>query len=327
MGDSRNQFRLARLAVHHWGVELMNFDRYARRHRGLLPFDESGLSRRQWNAAVAAHEVDLEFRNVVRFYGAPSSSEQRIEAAVLAAGPDAMASHRSATSLWGGTRPAADPVDIILPNRSRRARLAGVVIHRPRDLQQLRPIWRQGIATTDPLRTLLDLGAVDAAGVDDALARFVINGYVTPKAVRAAVVRHSEHGRHGIVALRSALERWSLGDKPADSDLESLMGEILATFRLPNAEFHARIGGYEVDFWIVDSNVVIECDGWESHGIDRNQFEFDRVRDADLTAKGFITMRVTWRQMIGNPRAVARRIEATLAQWAPHVLATRRAGP
>jgi hypothetical protein len=120
--------------------------------------------------------------------------------------------------------------------------------------------------------------------------------------------------------------RWTAGywaTSPADSDLEVLMGDILATFGLPAAEFHAHIGGYEVDFWIVGSNVVIECDGWSSHGLDRDQFEFDRVRDADLLAQGFITVRATWQQMVRGPRAVARRIETTLAQWSPEVLRTR----
>jgi very-short-patch-repair endonuclease len=286
----------------------------------LLSFEESGLTRAEWNRAIARGAVDPRYRNVVRLYGAKSTTEMRIEAAVLAAGPDALASHRSSASLWGVERPATDPIDIILPRRSRRARLSGVVVHRPRDQHQLRPVWRLGIAVTDPLRTLVDLGAVDPNGVDAALMRFVVDGFVTPRAVRAALVRHSQHGRHGVVALRNALDRWSLGDKPVDSDLEALMAEILDTFGLPKAEFHAHVGGFEVDFWITDSNVVIECDGWSAHGLDHDQFEFDRVRDADLLAQGVITQRVTWRQMVRSPRSVARRIEATLAEWSPHVL-------
>ncbi|MEP7112273.1 MAG: hypothetical protein ABI862_03320, partial [Ilumatobacteraceae bacterium] len=247
-------------------MDLQRADRYASRHRGLLSFEESGLTRQQWNAAVARGDAELRHRNVVRLYGAKSTREMEIEAAVLAAGPDALGSHRSAALLWGVERPADDLIDIILPQRSRHARLSGVVVHRPRDHGQLRPVWRLGVPATDPLRTLLDLGAVDPAGVDAALLRFVVDGYVTPRSVSAALVRHSQRGRHGIVALRAALDRWSLDDKPADSDLEALMGEILTTFGLPTAEFHARIGGYEVDFWIVGSNVVVECDGWSSHG-------------------------------------------------------------
>ena len=274
--------------VHPLVVDLPLADRYARRHRGLLSFEESGLTRRQWNAAIARGEVEARVRNVVRLYGAPTTMEMRIEAAVPAGGPDAQASHRSAASIWGADRPADDPIDIILPRRSRQARLSNVVVHRPRDMGQLRPVWRMGIATTDPLRTLLDLGAVDKHGVDAALLRFVVDGFVTPLAVRAALVRHSQRGRHGVVALRGALERWSLGDKPADSDLEALMGEVLARFGLPRAEFHAHVGGYEVDFLISGSNVIVECDGWSTHGADHDQFEFDRFRDADLLSQGEI---------------------------------------
>ena len=235
-------FRCAAASAHQCDVDLRGADRYASRHRGLLSFDESGLSRSEWNAAIARGAVDQRHRNVVRLYGASSTIEMKIEAAVLAAGPDALASHRSEALLWGVERPASDPIDIILPKRVRQARLCDVVVHRPRDLRQLRPVWRRGIAATDPLRTLVDLGATDPTGVDAALVRFVVDGYVTPRAVRAALVRHSQHGRLGVVALREALDRWSLDDKPADSDLEALMAEILDRFGLPKAEFHAHVG-------------------------------------------------------------------------------------
>jgi len=297
-----------------------DFDRYARRHRGLLDFEASGLTRVQWNRAIATEIAELQHRNVLRFYGAPITREMRIEAAVLAAGPDALGSHRSSALMWGVDRPTDDPIDVMLPGRTRRARLTGVVVHRPRDMKQLRPVWRREIRVTDPLRTLVDLGAVDPAGVYPALVTMVVSGLVTPAAVRAAAVRHSQHGRHGVVALRKALERWSIDERPADSDLEVLMAEILRRFNLPRAEFHAHLGGYEVDFWIVGSNVVIECEGWSTHGLDHDQFEFDRVREADLLAVGYVTIPVTWRQMVATPRAVARRIEATLAKWSPEIL-------
>jgi very-short-patch-repair endonuclease len=307
-------------AVHQWGVDLQRVDRYASRHRGLLTFEDSGLTRQEWNAAVARDDLELRHRNVARLYGAKSTLEMRIEAAVLAAGSGTLASHRSAAMLWGVERPSGDPIDVILPRRGRRARLSEVVVHRPRDMGQLRPVWRRGIAATDPLRTLVDLGAVDPTGVDAALVRFVVDGYVTPRGVRAALVRHSQHGRHGVVALRGALDRWSLDEKPVDSDLEALMGEIIATFGLPSMEFHARIGGYEVDFWIIGSNIIVECDGWSAHGADHDQFEFDRLRDADLLAQGIVSLRVTWRQMVRSPRAVAKRIAAAVARWSPHVV-------
>src|SRR4051794_33992771 len=116
------RFRLTEVGADLWDVDLREFDRYARRHHGLLDFEASGLTRKQWNRASAAEVAELRHRNVMRLYGAPPTVEMRIEAAVLAAGPDAMGSHRSAATTWGVDRPADDPIDIILSRpRCRRS--------------------------------------------------------------------------------------------------------------------------------------------------------------------------------------------------------------
>ena len=288
--------------------------------------DALGISRLQWGAACRDGVLDLLHRDVARMFGVKVTAEMRIQAGVFAAGPGAMASHRSAARLWGLERPDDDPVDVILPARSRRARLVGVQVHRPRDHVDLGAVWRLGIAATNPLRTLVDLGAVAPTAVGGALRRFIVDGFVSPTAVRTLLFRHARKGRSGITALRVALDAWALEDKPADSDLEEQMALIATHFGLPPMEFHARVGPYEVDFLVVGTNIVIECDGWLAHGVDRDQFEFDRARDADLLALGFITQRVTWRQMVGSPERAARRIEATLLRWAPEMYAAHRAG-
>ena len=89
-------------------------------------------------------------------------------------------------------------------------------------------------------------------------------------------------------ALRAALDDWVLDSKPVDSILEPMMRRVLSRFGLPPAQFHAIVAGYEVDFHFVGTPVVLECDGWESHGRNRRQFEFDRERNASITAAGFV---------------------------------------
>ncbi len=42
--------------------------------------------------------------------------------------------------------------------------MEGVIVHRPRDHQAIVPVRRFGIATTDPIRTLGDLGQVVYSG-------------------------------------------------------------------------------------------------------------------------------------------------------------------
>ena len=112
-----------------------------------------------------------------------------------------------------------------------------------------------------------------------------------------------------------------LDGKPVDSVLEPAMRRLLVAHALPPAQFHAVLCGYEVDFWIVDSPVVLECDGWDSHGRDRVQFERDRVRDARLAAAGYLTVRFTYRQVMRRSGQVADRIRSVVRRWAPRLLA------
>ncbi len=126
----------------------------------------------------------------------------------------------------------------------------------------------------------------------------MIAGLVLPTGLRALVERHARQGRTGIAALRSAVLAWPLGDKPADSVLEPAMAKLLADHGLPPAEFHPIIEGLEVDFVIVGTPVVVECDGWEFHVTSRAQFARDRERDAMLAAAGYVVVRVTWEHVV-----------------------------
>ena len=46
---------------------------------------------------------------------------------------------------------------------------------------------------------------------------------------------------------------------------------------------------------MIGTPVMLECDGWAYHGLDRSNFERDRDRDAELTAAGWIVVRFTYR--------------------------------
>ena len=153
-----------------------------------------------------------------------------------------------------------------------------------------------------------------------AVGHVVTTGFASPAALRAAVEVHARRGRHGVPAFRTALDDWVLDGKPVDSVLEPAMRRLLVAHGLPPAQFHAVLCGYEVDFWIIGSPIVLECDGWDSHGRDRTQFERDRVRDAELAAAGHITVRFTYRQLMRRPGQVAERIRSVVRRWAPALL-------
>ena len=122
-------------------------------------------------------------------------------------------------------------------------------------------------------------------------------------------------------ALRDALDDWVLDGKPVDSLLEPAMRAACCSgtvYRPPSST--PIIAGYEVDFWIIDSPIILECDGWSTHGLDRAQFEKDRTRDAELTALGHVVIRFTYRAIIRRPSKEAERIRKNVSRWAPHLL-------
>jgi very-short-patch-repair endonuclease len=292
-----------------------HLDRWARRHHGLITRDESGLSSSTWHRALHSGRLIQIHPGVARLPGTAITPEQRIAAAVIASGHGALASHRSASRLLGIPRPDDDPVDIIVRDRRGRLQLDGVRCHRPTDEDHLVPARRSNIACTNILRTLCDLGAVDRAAVHGALGHALTTKMVTLAAIEATLGRHARRGRAGIVALRSAIDGWSVDSRPADSVLEPAMRRLIARHSLPAVDFHARVAGWEVDFRFVGTPVIVECDGWTYHGLRRDQFERDRIRDAELISQGWVILRFSYRSITSHGATVARRIRAALVTW------------
>jgi very-short-patch-repair endonuclease len=303
-------------------VELSTLDAYAAGHHGLVTMAaamDTGMSRATWYRALEHGALEPLYPGVARLYGSAQTREQAIAAAVLAAGKGAMASHRSAAYLWGIPRPEDDPIDVILTVRRREANLPGVIVHRPRDRRDLSPVLRQNIRTSNILRLLCDLGAVDEGSVLAAVGQVVTAGLASPVALRSAVEVHARRGRRGVPAFRRALEEWVIDGKPVDSVLEPAMARLVKTYRLPPVEFHPIVGGYEVDFRIIGTDIILECDGWETHGRNRRRFEKDRTRDAELVALGNIVVRFTYWAITRRAAKEAERIRAIVRRWAPHL--------
>jgi very-short-patch-repair endonuclease len=274
-----------------------------------------GHSAHSWRTARANGFFDEVMPGVGIETGRSLDPKGLIAAAVAAAGEGAMASHRSAAYLYGADVVGHEPIDVLRTDRQTTLVLPRTKFHRPRDLVDLRPREIEGISVTNPLRTLLDLGVVSRWDVDRTLQIFVIKGLVTFESVDNALMRHSQHGRHGVVALRQALHQLALHEKAPDSVLEEEMARVARRFGLPPMEFHARVAGYEVDFLLTGTNIYLECEGWRYHGLDKDQFEFDRVRTAKLLAAGYIGVRFTWAQIVRRPSMVAQQVKDIYARW------------
>jgi len=289
----------------------------ARRHGLVCRVDlaAAGRSRSSWYRAHRSGLLVPVHAGVSRLASVAPSPAQAIHAAVLATG--GLASHLSAAWLWGAEVRGFDPVDVTVARRERSPRLVGVRIHRPVDLADLRAMSRAGIATTSPLRTALDLGAVcPATTVAAVVEHLVVHRYVSLRMLRAGLDRHRRRGRSGLGALRLVLDGWALADKPPDSTLEVAMARLLRDHRLPRAVFHhvVVVDGrrFELDFGLVRHRIALEVDGWAYHA-SRQAFEADRQRDAYLAGAGWVVLRFTWRQIRFEPGWVADQIRAVVA--------------
>lgn len=249
---------------------------------------------------------------VVALPGAPDTSARQVLSAVLAVGGDARASHASAA--WA---PEPKVVDVLVTSRGRHPELIDVRVHRPRDLADLTSTRRHGIPVTNPLRTLVDLGASEDPSVVAAfLEGSLVAGWFAIPAARSLIDRHARKGRDGVGVLRQVLEEWKLGDRPPDSALEVRVGDLFARYQLDGAEFQrpVRIAGrlFIPDSTFVPQRVIVEVLGWSEHGT-RSAFERDPERVAILTAAGFIVLEFTWLQVMRRPGWVATRLAEVLA--------------
>ncbi len=227
-------------------------------------------------------------------------------AAVLACRPGAVVGHRSAVHLWWGeaTDPRPSPIELVVVRRKLAPR-DGIRVHTTRSLEPDEIAMRHGVPITSPSRTIVDF-AGDATDdeVEWAIGRAQRGGAATRGHLLALLQRRPRV--HGAARLRRLLA----GPTPfTRSQAERRLLRLLAADGLPVPLANEPLFGFEVDVLWPQAGLVVEFDGFEFHG-DRAAFERDRARDAKLVACGYVVIRVTWRQLVGDPATVASRIAA-----------------
>ena len=277
-----------------------------------------GLTDRQIDVLWSSGRIHPVHRGVFRVLGSPASPEQRLLAACLAGGPDAVASHRGAAWLWGATACGELMPEITLPRAFHPE--IGAVVHRrlPSPLDSPHDhVTRRGIPTTTPLTTLVQLGAVTSeAIVRRTMDDFVSRTLVTVSGVVASLHRLGGRGRRGAGVLRRVLERRGLGLDDHDGGLEPLFADLCRQFDLPMPAYQVPIvlGGRprRIDFAYARRRIAIEVDGYEFHSR-FDVFEDDRIRGNELELLGWTVLRFTWHQVVHQPGRVAATIRAALA--------------
>lgn len=235
-------------------------------------------------------------------------------AAVLAAGPGALLSHREAAALHGlrpAERPAAD-VTVVA-----RRRVPGIQIHRVERIDEDDATVVDGIPATSVARTLVDLAAVvPPQALRKALEEAERSHRLDVGAIEAALARLRGRTGAGHGRMRAALaELARAGTTVTRSVLEDRFLALLAAHDLPRPSANAWTASMEVDACWPVARLVVELDGWADHRT-RQAFQRDRTRSNDLQAEGWTVLRFTHADVVHRPAQTAARVARAIAQAA-----------
>ena len=237
--------------------------------------------------------------------------EGRRLAAVLACGPGAVLSHRSAAAHWELLPTDQARIDVTAP-RSRDGG-PGIRLHTSRSLDDNDTATHEGIPITSIARTLLDLAATVRPGrLERALAQAERLQLYDHRAITDVIARNNGHRGNGVLARATAQE-----PKLTRSELEAHFLELVRRAGLPEPDANSSLDapdhpGLEPDFYWPQHRLIVETDGWATHKT-KAAFQSDRRKDAALTAAGYRVMRFTYDDVVHEPDTVVERLRP---RWA-----------
>lgn len=273
-----------------------------------------GLSRAAIQRRVAAGRLIRLYRGVYAVGHRALTADARRLAAVLACGEGAVLSGLSAGALHGLLVDSSASWNVTAPRRGGRAQPTGVRLHRTRQLTVGDVTTVRRIPVTTVPRTLVDLaGVLDARGLQRAVHEAEVLRVLDVDAVVAVMDRLG--GRRGTATLRDAL-----GVSVPDVDNSTFVAAFLELcdahgLPRPATNVHHDTGLTvlgESDLVYQAARLIVELDGAATH-LTRKRFEEDRRRDAYLAARGWLTLRYTWRRVTQEPATVAAEVRRVMA--------------
>jgi very-short-patch-repair endonuclease len=283
--------------------------RFARRQHGLVTRAQilKTCTERELRTLVGHGELEFVARSLYRIGGAPVTWRQKVLAAVLSAGPGAVASHATAAALWGLTGFPPKAIEItLLHGGSRRSALAKV--HQSRSLEPIDVTTIDGIPVTRVARTLIDLATIVSTkrledALDDALCRRLVN-------FGRLEQRNNRLRSQGRPNLDEVLKAWTPGNI-ADSVAEMRIVRRLLAHGLPAPERQVEVLGFRVDLFYREDKVVIEYESIRWHWPPEHQIRTMARRNA-LTAAKYTVIQATVTDMKGDGRELCEQVRAVL---------------
>ena len=218
--------------------------------------------------------------------GAPATWEQGALAAVLASGPEAVASHSTAGVVWGLPNVFHEVTFEVSTPRPRRVRQPGVRVHRTVGFLEMEHTIHKSVPVTSVARTLVDLSgsmSVVQLGIATDYARRHLH-LTLPQLQRCVAGLAPAPGRkptriHAV--LRARLEHHD--ETESGLEMRVLRAIVAAGLPEPVQQYWVDVGGRwrRIDLAYPELKLGIEVDGFGPHS-DRSAFDGDRARENEL---------------------------------------------
>lgn len=265
----------------------------------------------------------------------PPSDDQRVLAALLLAGPDAIVTGLEACHRHGlrrgpartrGPRDQLRPVHLLLP-KNRQVRSVGFV-HVERTVRLTHRVIRDGVPLTPGVRSCIDaVRTLRSAGeITELLSDAVQRGLCTVAELSAELESGS---RRGTAMPRAILREVASGVRSAaERDAKVLWKKSGLPKAMWNARVfdeHARFLGI-ADCWVDEVAMAWEVESNEWH-LSPEHHDYTVERAARFTAAGAVYIATKPKRLRSDPQGVAERLRAVYEQAAARPRPRLRAEP
>lgn len=253
---------------------------------------------------IATGRVERLHPGVYYIDSVPATWKTEVLAAVLAAGPDALASHRTAAVLWGFDAVYGCLIELTVPFNE-QPDPDGVIVHRTRRTNDLEVL--DGIPITSPAKTILDLASIlgDRALLKAARSATRLE-LCTPEKVDQVVALYGGRGVKGTRRTRRVIR--IVAEDQSGSVAELDLKEIIQDAPIPRPIQQLRVrlqdgSNAYPDFSWSDRMRIVEVDGFGTHGTPE-QFQIDLRRQNRLMELGWDIRRFTAQEIREEPERV-----------------------
>ena len=263
----------------------------ARRQEGVVSHDqliEAGYTRDEVKGLVNRGHLIRLHRGVYAVGHRCLSTKAYLRAALLATGPDAFLSHRTAAAVYGLRDVAVRRIDVTVADSKRRSR-GSLNLHTtnaPVDVKT-----RNGLRVSSFPQMLIELAPQETGRELERLITWGIRKrLLNLDEMRRALASNGR--RPGLGKLRATLGAY-LPTHDRKSELERDFDAFLLEHpEIPEPQRNIYIDGWEIDCYWPEHKLVVELDGRPYH-VAVHDMEKDRYKDAKLLIIGIRTLRIT----------------------------------